>query len=373
MTGTAWTNLKSWADAAAGTPDIQNQDEDNDIHVLAKALVYARTGVASYRAGVLSNLEGSRRLGGRWPHAGPRAQPPGLRHRRRPDRPSGVRPDLRQRHLPTVAAQGPDREPERYDPRVDGREPPEQLGHPCRGRSRRGGPLSRRQRPAGPDRTGLPWLARRSILVCRVLVRRHVVAVQSERPSRRQPEGLHQEWRRPRRCPARRHAPRRRLPVATHVHQLRRGRRCRARPSRPSSSTGPAIRPSPGTIGRSSVRPASSMTGRSGSPRGDDQWQPWLLDHVYGMTWPRRALPARARTWASPTGCTATDPPGSGSPPIPDTPADGRPPREAGRRRFPRPSRGCRWSRWRDWRAGVRPSVAHARPDRALPRRRPAP
>ena len=45
--GTAWSNLKSWADAAAGTPDIQNQNEDNDIHVLAKALVYARTGIAA--------------------------------------------------------------------------------------------------------------------------------------------------------------------------------------------------------------------------------------------------------------------------------------------------------------------------------------
>lgn len=56
-TGAAWTNLKSWADGAAGTPDIQNQDEDNDIHVLAKGLVYARTGVASYRAGVLANLK----------------------------------------------------------------------------------------------------------------------------------------------------------------------------------------------------------------------------------------------------------------------------------------------------------------------------
>ena len=55
--GTAWTNLKSWADGAAGTPDIQNQDEDNDIHVLAKGLVYARTGIASYRAGVLANLK----------------------------------------------------------------------------------------------------------------------------------------------------------------------------------------------------------------------------------------------------------------------------------------------------------------------------
>ncbi len=55
--GTAWANLKSWADASAGAPDIQNQDEDNDIHVLAKGLVYARTGISSYRAAVLSNLK----------------------------------------------------------------------------------------------------------------------------------------------------------------------------------------------------------------------------------------------------------------------------------------------------------------------------
>jgi hypothetical protein len=55
--GAAWANLKSWADGAAGTADIKNQDEDNDIHVLAKGLVYARTGIASYRAGVLANLK----------------------------------------------------------------------------------------------------------------------------------------------------------------------------------------------------------------------------------------------------------------------------------------------------------------------------
>ncbi len=55
--GAAWANVKSWADASAGTPDIQNQDEDNDLHVLAKALVYARTGAASYRVDVLANLK----------------------------------------------------------------------------------------------------------------------------------------------------------------------------------------------------------------------------------------------------------------------------------------------------------------------------
>jgi hypothetical protein len=57
MSGADWTNLKSWADASAGSPDIQNQDEDNDIHVLAKALVYARTGSASYRVDVVANLK----------------------------------------------------------------------------------------------------------------------------------------------------------------------------------------------------------------------------------------------------------------------------------------------------------------------------
>ncbi len=57
MSGADWTNLKSWADASAGSPDIQNQDEDNDIHVLAKGLVYARTGSASYRVDVLANLK----------------------------------------------------------------------------------------------------------------------------------------------------------------------------------------------------------------------------------------------------------------------------------------------------------------------------
>jgi hypothetical protein len=55
-TGTAWTSLKAYADAAAGSPDIQNQDSDNDLRILAKGLVYARTGVASYRTSVVAAL-----------------------------------------------------------------------------------------------------------------------------------------------------------------------------------------------------------------------------------------------------------------------------------------------------------------------------
>jgi hypothetical protein len=56
MSGAAWTNLKSWADASPGSPDIQNQDSSNDLNVLAKALVYARTGNATYRTAVVSQL-----------------------------------------------------------------------------------------------------------------------------------------------------------------------------------------------------------------------------------------------------------------------------------------------------------------------------
>lgn len=49
MSGAAWTALKSRADSAVGSPDISNQDDGADQTVLAKALVYARTGSSSYR------------------------------------------------------------------------------------------------------------------------------------------------------------------------------------------------------------------------------------------------------------------------------------------------------------------------------------
>ena len=47
--GAAWTALKSRADGSAASPDISNQDDGTDLVVLAKALVYARTGTTSYR------------------------------------------------------------------------------------------------------------------------------------------------------------------------------------------------------------------------------------------------------------------------------------------------------------------------------------
>lgn len=54
--GAAWTALKARADSAIGTPDLSNQDESADVTTLAKALVYARLGVASYRSDVIAAL-----------------------------------------------------------------------------------------------------------------------------------------------------------------------------------------------------------------------------------------------------------------------------------------------------------------------------
>jgi outer membrane biosynthesis protein TonB len=54
--GAAWTALKARADSTMGLPDISNQDDDTDQIVLARALVYARTGIASYRTSVVSAI-----------------------------------------------------------------------------------------------------------------------------------------------------------------------------------------------------------------------------------------------------------------------------------------------------------------------------
>jgi len=55
--GSAWKNLKSSADGSTGTPDLQDQDSNTDIAILAKALVFARTGDASYRTSVVAALK----------------------------------------------------------------------------------------------------------------------------------------------------------------------------------------------------------------------------------------------------------------------------------------------------------------------------
>ncbi len=54
--GLAWDNLQSAADKDPGKPNIADQNQNNDVLVLAKALVYARTGQERYRDETISNL-----------------------------------------------------------------------------------------------------------------------------------------------------------------------------------------------------------------------------------------------------------------------------------------------------------------------------
>jgi hypothetical protein len=56
MSGTAWSSLKKFADASAGTPKIADQNSANDVHTLAQALVFARSGTTSYRSKVIATL-----------------------------------------------------------------------------------------------------------------------------------------------------------------------------------------------------------------------------------------------------------------------------------------------------------------------------
>jgi hypothetical protein len=55
--GAAWTGLRTIADQPIGTVDLSNQDSDADIHILAKALVFARINSAPYRTSVITALK----------------------------------------------------------------------------------------------------------------------------------------------------------------------------------------------------------------------------------------------------------------------------------------------------------------------------
>jgi hypothetical protein len=52
-TGPAWDNLKRAADRPVGPPDLSNQNDPTNVLVMAKALVYARTGEKRYRDAVI--------------------------------------------------------------------------------------------------------------------------------------------------------------------------------------------------------------------------------------------------------------------------------------------------------------------------------
>jgi hypothetical protein len=49
MSGPAWDHVKRAADGWVGTPNLADQESDHDVHTLAIALVYARTGNVAYR------------------------------------------------------------------------------------------------------------------------------------------------------------------------------------------------------------------------------------------------------------------------------------------------------------------------------------
>ncbi|MFQ5648617.1 MAG: Ig-like domain-containing protein [bacterium] len=52
-TGLSWAHLKTIADLPAGQPNLSSQKDSVNVRVLAKALVYARTGIESYRLQVI--------------------------------------------------------------------------------------------------------------------------------------------------------------------------------------------------------------------------------------------------------------------------------------------------------------------------------
>lgn len=52
MSGPAWDALLGAADMDAGTPNLSDQDQDNNVMIMAKALVFARTGDERYRTEV---------------------------------------------------------------------------------------------------------------------------------------------------------------------------------------------------------------------------------------------------------------------------------------------------------------------------------
>lgn len=60
MTGSGWATLKSWADKPASSPSLTDQNNQNDIVALAKAIVYARTGIVTYRTDAVAMLKAAR-------------------------------------------------------------------------------------------------------------------------------------------------------------------------------------------------------------------------------------------------------------------------------------------------------------------------
>jgi hypothetical protein len=54
--GTAWNNLLNAAQQNTNSPNLNDQNDNTDVYVLAKALVYARTGQSQYRNEVITAI-----------------------------------------------------------------------------------------------------------------------------------------------------------------------------------------------------------------------------------------------------------------------------------------------------------------------------
>lgn len=57
VSGTAWDNLKTAADQPLETPDISDLNNTANVYLLAKALVYGRTGLSQYRQETIAGIE----------------------------------------------------------------------------------------------------------------------------------------------------------------------------------------------------------------------------------------------------------------------------------------------------------------------------
>lgn len=58
--GTSWTTLKKWADKPVAVPNLSDQNDQDDVVALAKAMVFARTGVDHYRTEAIAMLKSAK-------------------------------------------------------------------------------------------------------------------------------------------------------------------------------------------------------------------------------------------------------------------------------------------------------------------------
>jgi hypothetical protein len=56
ISGTAWINLKAAADLPLESPDLSDLNNSVNVYILAKALVYGRTGLAKYRQEAITGI-----------------------------------------------------------------------------------------------------------------------------------------------------------------------------------------------------------------------------------------------------------------------------------------------------------------------------